>query len=75
MIRAIDVTKCTGCGTCVEACPLDVVRLQDDTRKAFIAYPDDCMTCFICELNCPVGAADVHPFKEVLPFTGKCETR
>ena len=35
--------------------------------RAFIAYPDDCMTCFICERACPAGAIDVHPFREKLP--------
>ena len=28
-----------------------------------------CMTCFFCELNCPSGAINVHPFKERLPLT------
>lgn len=36
--------------------------------KAYIPY-DDCMTCFLCEIECPYGAIDVHPFKEVLPPT------
>jgi NADPH-dependent glutamate synthase beta subunit-like oxidoreductase len=35
--------------------------------KARFAYPEDCMTCFTCELNCPYDAIYVHPFKEVLP--------
>lgn len=37
--------------------------------KARIAYDDDCMTCFHCELRCPAEAIDVHPFKERLPYT------
>lgn len=37
--------------------------------KARIAYDDDCMTCFHCELRCPADAIDVHPFKERLPYT------
>jgi NADPH-dependent glutamate synthase beta subunit-like oxidoreductase len=37
--------------------------------KAFAAYKDDCMTCYTCELACPVGAVVVHPFKENLPRT------
>lgn len=36
--------------------------------KAYIAYPEDCMTCFQCELGCPYEAIDVHPFKEELPL-------
>ena len=34
---------------------------------ARIAYNDDCMTCFTCELRCPAEAINVHPFKEPLP--------
>jgi NAD-dependent dihydropyrimidine dehydrogenase PreA subunit len=42
-----------------------------ETGKAFIAYPEDCMTCYVCEMNCPSGAISVHPFKEVLPLAIK----
>lgn len=35
--------------------------------KARISHPDDCMTCYCCELNCPYEAIYVHPFKEELP--------
>lgn len=37
--------------------------------KARIAYSDDCMTCYTCEVRCPAGAVNVHPFKERLPRT------
>ena len=67
MIQSIDQDKCIGCGTCVEICPLDTIRLNDE-GKAFIAYGDDCMTCFKCERLCPAGAIFVHPFKEALPM-------
>ena len=68
MIASINSEACTGCGTCVEHCPLDTLRLNQ-AGKAYIAYPDDCMTCFFCELRCPSEAIDVHPFKERLPYT------
>lgn len=67
MIQSIDQEKCIACGTCVEICPLDTIRLNDE-GKAFIAYGDDCMTCFKCERLCPAGAIFVHPFKEALPM-------
>ncbi len=67
MIQSINKEKCIGCGTCVEICPLDTLRLDDD-GKAHIAYGDDCMTCFKCERLCPADAIFVHPFKEVLPM-------
>ncbi len=66
MIQHIDDAKCVGCGVCVQKCPLDTIRLNEQ-GKAFIAYPDDCMTCFVCERLCPAGAIFVHPFKEKLP--------
>jgi NAD-dependent dihydropyrimidine dehydrogenase PreA subunit len=67
MIERIDETICTGCGLCVDACPLDTLRLNRGTGKAYVAYGDDCMTCYICEMRCPTGAVHVHPFREVLP--------
>jgi NADPH-dependent glutamate synthase beta subunit-like oxidoreductase len=44
----------------------EVSRCMTCGSKAYIAHPDDCMTCFQCEVLCPVEAVDVHPFKEVL---------
>ena len=31
----------------------------DHNGKAYIAYPEDCMTCFNCEINCPENAIEV----------------
>ncbi len=66
MIASIDAAVCVGCGACVAHCPLDALRLNGQ-GKAWIAYPDDCMTCYICERLCPSGAIFVHPFREELP--------
>jgi len=67
MIESIDKEKCTGCGICMDICPTDTFRIDADTRKADIAYPEDCITCYICEMQCPQDAIYVHPFKEVMP--------
>ncbi len=45
------------------------MRCMTCGAKAYIAYNDDCMTCFTCELRCPSEAINVHPFKEILPRT------
>ena len=47
----------------------EAMRCLTCGSKAVIAYNDDCMTCFSCELHCPAEAIDVHPFKERLPYT------
>jgi NAD-dependent dihydropyrimidine dehydrogenase PreA subunit len=67
MIESIDEARCTGCGSCVEVCPLDALRLAPESGKACIEYGDDCMTCYVCEMACPTNAIHVHPFKEPLP--------
>jgi NAD-dependent dihydropyrimidine dehydrogenase PreA subunit len=54
----IDRDKCTGCGTCVEECPGDVLRL-DSHSKAFQRYPDDCWYCGACAEDCPTEAIKV----------------
>jgi NAD-dependent dihydropyrimidine dehydrogenase PreA subunit len=69
MIQEIYESKCTGCGICVDICPLDVFRMDEKRNIAIIKYPDDCMTCFKCELECPSNAIYVHPFKEELPLS------
>lgn len=76
MIEVIQTERCIGCGACVRTCPLDTLRLNAN-GKAYIAYPDDCMTCYRCELACPQDAIYVHPFKELLPqpFPGILEGR
>jgi NADPH-dependent glutamate synthase beta subunit-like oxidoreductase len=44
----------------------EVQRCMTCGSRAHIPY-DECMTCFQCEMECPYGAIDVHPFKEELP--------
>ncbi|MBI4322614.1 MAG: 4Fe-4S dicluster domain-containing protein [Chloroflexi bacterium] len=52
-IKTIDEGTCTGCAICVASCPMDVIRMTPDRRKAAIRYPLDCMTCYNCERDCP----------------------
>ena len=67
-IERIDYNLCTGCGICVNSCPMDVIRMDEDSEKAVIKYPDDCMLCLFCERDCTENAIYVSPEKKVLPI-------
>ena len=63
-IRKIDLVLCTECGICADTCPMDVIRMDEETNKPFIAYLRDCQSCFLCEMDCPVEAIYVTPERE-----------
>ena len=48
----VDLEKCTGCGLCVDVCPVSAIELKEE--KAVIG--DDCVGCGQCEQECPNGA-------------------
>jgi NAD-dependent dihydropyrimidine dehydrogenase PreA subunit len=60
-IKKIDEKLCNGCGVCLDSCPMDVIRLNEVTEKAFIAFGGDCHTCYMCEMDCPTDAIYVSP--------------
>jgi len=62
-IERIDPELCNGCGICVRICPMDVFRMDEKSKKAVIAYPEDCMLCEFCVLDCPKNAITVTPEK------------
>jgi NAD-dependent dihydropyrimidine dehydrogenase PreA subunit len=61
MIEKIDSELCTGCGICVNSCATDVIRMDETTKKAVIAYKEDCSLCCMCEFDCPTHAIYVSP--------------
>ena len=63
MIELVSETRCIKCDSCVSACPDNVFDAVANGVPV-IARLDDCQTCFLCELYCPVDALYVSPFKE-----------
>ncbi len=58
-IRRIEPQKCIGCNVCVDVCPMDVIRMDARTEKAYIQYLGDCQSCMLCEVECPEDAIQV----------------
>ena len=52
MIAKVDTQKCTGCGLCVDICPVNAIKVENE--KAVIS--DECVGCGACVGQCPVGA-------------------
>ncbi len=50
----IEQAKCTGCGTCVDACPSNVLTLidMDNSKLASVVNERDCSACGACAIKC-----------------------
>ena len=51
--------RCKGCGLCVNACPKQIVKLDESRlniqghHPAVCAEPDKCIGCAFCATMCP----------------------
>jgi NAD-dependent dihydropyrimidine dehydrogenase PreA subunit len=62
-IDRIDPELCNGCGICINSCHMDVIRMDEESKKAIIKYPEDCVCCEYCKLDCPENAIYVSPVR------------
>ena len=52
MAVTIDEEKCTGCGTCVESCPVEALKVNGKAK----VDEDICIDCGTCVDECPEEA-------------------
>jgi NADPH-dependent glutamate synthase beta subunit-like oxidoreductase/coenzyme F420-reducing hydrogenase delta subunit len=54
----VDEERCIGCGTCVEACPLEIPSMGQDGRLDLDLF--QCQACGTCVAECPVQAVNAR---------------
>lgn len=61
----LKVEKCTGCASCVVACPTQTLASQDREKfRKFSYLPYQCICCAACVDACPENAAElIHEIK------------
>lgn len=52
MAVKVDNEKCTGCGSCATACPVEAIKVDG---KA-VVNEDTCIDCGVCVDECPEKA-------------------
>ena len=62
------MTRCDGCGQCVDICPSDIMHIDKTLRRAYNIEPDMCWECYSCVKACPHQAIDVRGYADFAPL-------
>ena len=65
----LDLKNCTACGACVNACPVNAIRMNTD--KCGFYYPEldeeSCIKCDLCQKICPIGKKKILEDNTFIP--------
>jgi ferredoxin len=53
---AIHERACRGCEICVDICPTNVFRFDEEQRVCKVEHVEDCIACLSCSYICPSHA-------------------
>lgn len=61
----LNIERCKGCGLCVGACPIGILRMSDTLNsKGYhfveVTDPDKCTGCGMCCRMCPDVAIEIE---------------
>lgn len=62
------MTRCDGCGHCVDICPSDIMHIDKTYRRAVNIEPNMCWECYSCVKACPQNAIDVRGYADFAPL-------
>jgi NAD-dependent dihydropyrimidine dehydrogenase PreA subunit len=63
-LRETDQERCTGCGRCVDICPVQVIRMEGDFP---VIDQEWCIGCGVCAIPCPGSAVKLARKSHALP--------
>jgi len=55
-IRETELAECIGCGACADICPVDAVKMVEDTPEV---DQDWCIGCGVCAVACPAEVISI----------------
>jgi ferredoxin len=58
MVAIVNKDLCTGCGQCVDSCPVEAISMNDNDIA--VVDPDTCVDCGDCVDICPVDAISME---------------
>ncbi len=65
-MKLADMQHCTGCGACLEICPMKAISMvaDGDGFPTPVINTDQCVSCGLCEKSCPaIHALPTHAVK------------
>jgi ubiquinone/menaquinone biosynthesis C-methylase UbiE/ferredoxin len=63
-VISVRLESCTGCGDCVEVCPVLIPEIEPVDRKVHLTNLENCINCHACITQCPTEALFLAPETE-----------